>query len=229
MRMTPPDINDLPLNQRAYHLIRHDILKGTLTPEARLKTEELQKRYGLSSTPLREALSRLTQEGLVTADDRKGVRVTPLSTQDFEEIVQLRLLLEPATLRSAIEHGDADWEAQAVSVHYRLRKIESELGSGSVQLSDEWEDWHRRFHLSLLSACTNTRQKAICALLFDQAERYRRVSGRARRSPRTEEEHQHLLDAALERDAERAVRLLTQHISITFDNVRRALAPKESA
>lgn len=227
--MTSPDTDDLPLSQRAYRLIRHDILMGTLTPESRLKTDQLQKRYGLSSTPLREALSRLTQEGLVTADDRKGVRVTPLSARDFEEIVQMRLLIETATLRSSIERGDADWEANAVSVHYRLRKIETAQGSGSVLLTDEWEDWHRRFHFALLSACTNERQKAICAMLFDQAERYRRVSGRARRSQRTEREHQDLLDAVLAKEADRAVALLTTHIMTTFDNVRHALALDELA
>lgn len=215
---------DLPLNQRAHRLIRHDILMGVLKPESRLKTEELQKRYGLSSTPLREALSRLTQEGLVTADDRKGVRVTPLSAKDFEEIVQMRLLVETAALRSSIENGNADWEANAVSVHYRLHKIETDQGAGSVLLSDEWEDWHRRFHFALLSACNNERQKAICADLFDQAERYRRVSGRARRSMRTVQEHQSLLDAALARDADTAVALLESHITTTFENVQHALA-----
>lgn len=217
-------IPDLPLNQQAYTLLRRDILNGALAPELRLKTDELQKRYGLSSSPLREALSRLTQEGLVTANSRRGARVSSLSSSDFREILQLRLLVETSAFESSILEGTSDWEAEVVASHYRLEKAELALGSGPVMLTEEWEELHSRFHLALIAACPNGRQKSMSLTLFEQAERYRRISGSARRSPRPAQEHEALMNAALRRDAKTATALLSQHLQTTFDNVTHALS-----
>lgn len=215
--------SDIPLSAQAHALLRQDILMGVLPPETRLKTEELQKRYGLSSSPLREALSRLVQEGLVVSDERRGARVSPLSLQDFEQILELRLLVETAALKSAIREGGAEWEAELVAAHYRLNKVEIELGAQPVLLTEEWETLHRRFHLALLAACPNDRQRTLSATLFDQAERYRRLSGRTRHTHRPAQEHQRLSDATLARDEETAAALLQEHLCTTFDNVRHAL------
>jgi DNA-binding GntR family transcriptional regulator len=66
-----------PLVDQAFQRLRRDVLTGTFAANAKLKVEELQEAYGFSSSPLREALSRLSQEGLVRADERRGFRVAP--------------------------------------------------------------------------------------------------------------------------------------------------------
>ena len=83
-----------PLVDQAFQRLRHDVLTGTFAAGRKLKVEELQSAYGFSSSPLREALSRLSQEGLVRADERRGFRVAPLSVDDLADITRMRLMLD---------------------------------------------------------------------------------------------------------------------------------------
>ena len=88
-----------PLVDQAFQRLRKDVLTGTYAAGAKLKVEELQAAYGFSSSPLREALSRLSQEGLVRADERRGFRVAALTPEDLEDITRMRLMLDVPALR----------------------------------------------------------------------------------------------------------------------------------
>src|SRR5947208_8008217 len=134
-----------PLVDQAFQRLRKDVLIGSFAAGAKLKVEELQAAYGFSSSPLREALSRLTQEGLVRADERRGFRVAPLSVEDLADITRMRLMLDVPALGEAIQHGDDAWEAAIVAAYYRLEKVESRLGDTQVVLDDEWTALHRDF------------------------------------------------------------------------------------
>src|SRR5688572_1531734 len=215
--------HNLPLVDQAFQQLRKDVLTGTYAAGAKLKVEELQAAYGFSSSPLREALSRLSQEGLVRADERRGFRVAPLSPEDLQDITRMRLMLDVPALREAIEHGDDAWEAAIVAAYYRLEKVESRLPDGPVILDDEWSGLHRDFHAALVAACPSQRQLAWSASLFDQAERYRRFSARFRKAARRKStEHKKLMDATLRRDGDTACALLTEHIRGTLRNVQSA-------
>jgi len=219
-----------PLVDQAFQRLRKDVLTGTFAADSKLKVEELQAAYGFSSSPLREALSRLSQEGLVRADERRGFRVAPLSLQDLGDITRMRLMLDVQALNEAIEHGDDAWEAAIVAAYYRLEKIESRLPEGPVILDDEWSALHRDFHAALLAACPSPRQLAWSASLFDQAERYRRYSARHRKSVRRKSnEHRKIMDATLRRDAATACALLSDHIRGTLRNVEAALESARAA
>ena len=212
-----------PLVDQAFQRLRRDVLIGTFAADAKLKVEELQATYGFSSSPLREALSRLSQEGLVRADERRGFRVAALSPDDLSDITRMRVVLDVLALRESIEHGDDAWEAAIVAAFYRLEKVESRLPDGPVILDEEWSGLHRDFHAALLAACPSPRQLAWSASLFDQAERYRRFSARHRKAARRKSnEHKKLMDATLRRDADTACALLTDHILGTLRNVQAA-------
>lgn len=214
----------LPLSEQAFLRLRRDVLSGELVPGRKLKIEELQEVYGFSSSPLREALNRLSQEGLVAADVRRGFRVAAISRDDLEDITHMRLLLDVEALRASIMHGGDAWEADVLAAFHRLEKVESRLGEGPVVLDDEWSALHRAFHLALIAACPSERQRAACASLFDQSERYRRYSARYRTAPRNKKrDHNKLMDAVLARDADKACDLLSAHIRGTLKNVEAAL------
>ncbi|MGE4336978.1 MAG: GntR family transcriptional regulator [Pigmentiphaga sp.] len=214
----------LPLTELAFRQLRRDVLAGTFPAGGKLKLDELQKHYGFSSSPLREALSRLTQEGLVRADERRGFRVAPLSSADFADITRMRLMLDLEALASAIDAGDDDWEARVVAAFHRLEKVESRLGTGPLQLDEEWSGLHRAFHLALLSASPSERLKTWSASLFDQAERYRHVSASQRRTARRKtSEHRKIMEAALKRDKATACALWGEHVKSTERNVAAAL------
>lgn len=221
---TPRLEPQLPLTELAFRQLRRDVLSGSFPAGGKLKLDELQKQYGFSSSPLREALSRLAQEGLVRADERRGFRVAPLSAADFADITHMRLMLDPEALAGAIDTGDDEWEAQVVAAFHRLDKVESRLGTGPLQLDPEWSELHRAFHLALLSACPSERLKTWSASLFDQAERYRHISASQRRTARRKtSEHRKIMEATLRRDQATACALWGEHVKSTERNVAAAL------
>jgi DNA-binding GntR family transcriptional regulator len=212
------------LAEQAFQRLRHDVLQGEHAPDTKLKLDELQGRYGFSSSPLREALNRLAQEGLVRADERRGFRVASISPQDLADITRMRVMLDVPALREAITRGDDAWEAAIVAAFHRLERVESRLSDGPVVLDDEWTLLHRDFHFALVAACSSERQLVWSGSLFDQAERYRRFSARHRQtSRRKNDEHRRLMNATLRRDADTACALLEEHILGTERNVRAAL------
>ena len=212
------------VSEQAFLSLRRDVLQGEHPPGAKLKLELLQVQYGFSSSPLREALNRLAQEGLVRADERRGFRVAPISVEDMADITRMRLMIDVSALRDAIAAGDDAWEADLLASFHRLERLESRLPEGPVVLDADWVQRHRDFHRALLAACPSQRQLALSASLFDQAERYRQISGRHRQSLRRKnEEHRRLMQAALKRDADTACMLLSEHMLSTQRNVVAAL------
>src|SRR5690348_9792140 len=85
--------------------LRADILNGRLLPGAKLHLDDLKSALGVSLSPLREGLSRLAAEGLVTFEDQRGFSVAPVSKRNFQEIIDLRLILETKALRASIAQG----------------------------------------------------------------------------------------------------------------------------
>jgi GntR family transcriptional regulator, carbon starvation induced regulator len=208
------------VSEQALMVLRQDVLSGRHAPETKLKLDALQTLYGFSSSPLREALNRLVQEGLVKADERRGFRVTPISPADLADITKMRLMLDVPALTESIQAGDDAWEAAIVAAFHRLEKIESRLPQGPVVLDAEWSQRHRDFHLSLIAACPSERQLSWSMSLFDQAERYRHFAARNRTvSKKKDEEHRALMSAVLKRDVPTATLLLAEHISSTQANV----------
>lgn len=213
-----------PLVEQAFSRLRKDVLIGSYPAGTKLKVDELQQAYGFSSSPLREALSRLAQEGLVRADERRGFRVAPVSVEDLADITHMRLILDVQALADSIACGGDQWEAGIVAAYYRLEKMESRLSDGPVMLDDEWSALHRDFHMALVAACPSERQRHWSGSLFDQAERYRRYSARHRKTPRRKSsEHKKIMEATLKRDVETACALLQEHILGTQRSVEAVL------
>jgi len=178
---------------------------GEIAPESRLRIEELRQRFGVGSSTVREALSRLLADNLVTTQEQRGFHVAPVSLEDFQEIANLRILLECQAVRQSIEKGDDDWESRLVAAHHQLAKVET-------QMPEKWQDrdyvdlWERRnneFHDALVSACTNNWLLRLRKLVFTHSFRYRSISVKQRNVPRdVRAEHQAIFDAAIARDTE---------------------------
>ena len=206
------------LTERAYGRIRRDIISGALPPEAKLRTEALKDRYGLGGSTLREALTRLIGEALVTFEGQRGFRVAATSAQDFADLCEVRRLVEMEAMRRSILAGDAAWEARVVSAHHRLSRVEEQMPERLEQVYEEWEERNRLFHKALISACPSTRLHAIHDQLMRQAERYRRItfaSGRAVRR-NVQAEHRAIMEAAVARDVDAACGLAASHIHRTL-------------
>src|ERR1700753_2733782 len=106
-----------------YAQLHREIVNGGLLPGARLRIEELRDRYGVGSSPIREALNRLSAEELVIAQDQKGFRVAEVSLDDLRELTRTRCLVNQITLPEAIAKGDQAWEETILLEFHRLCRI----------------------------------------------------------------------------------------------------------
>lgn len=197
--------------ETGYRRIRADILFGRLAPGQKLKLESLKESYGTSISTLREILNRLSSDGLVLAEGQKGFEVSPVSVADLKEIAGLRLLLETHALEQSFTRGDMDWEADLVSAHYKLARMEVVMASGDTGQAEEWKRYDWEFHQALISACGSRLLMETHAAVFDKYLRYQMVA-LSYRGEVASREHQALLDAALKRDVETAKQILTLHI-----------------
>jgi GntR family carbon starvation induced transcriptional regulator len=216
--------SELPLAEHAYQELRKAILRCEYEPGERLRVEELSRRVGASSSPIREALNRLSQQGLVRTVENRGFRVAPLTSDGVADVVRVRLLIEAEALRDSIAHGDDAWETAVVGAAHALSLVERRLGDEPRALDDEWSARHRAFHMSLFSGCRSLLLLDMVSLLFDRAEHYRRWSARHRQAPRSKnDEHQKLRSAVLARDTDKALELIRRHTSRTGVLVAAAL------
>ena len=203
--------------ERVYELLRADILAGRLQPGSRLRYAELCDRYETSTGVLREAMLRLSEQGLVKGEPQQGFQVVDLSIEDLRDLTDARVLLESLALRSALADGDVEWESRILASHHRLSRTAQYNADDPDRLSDEWVAEHAEFHRALLDGCTNRRIKEVASSLRDSAELYRRWSLPLGKGADRDvaAEHDQLLQAVLDRDTDRAVQSLTNHITAT--------------
>lgn len=204
------------LMSNVYDRLRQDLLDGQLKPGARLRFDELKSLYGVGLSPLREALTRLASEDLVRLEEHKGFRVAPISKADLLDILFMRKEIEAMGICMAIDKGDDHWESTIVAAVHELRKRSSLDSNGRID--QQWEMRHRVFHFSLVSACGSPRLLQLRDLLFDHAERYRRLSHHYHAEPRDHvSEHIDLANAVVARNADAATHLIKDHLDRTVE------------
>ena len=222
------------LSEQAYHRIRRDVLLGELFPGDKLQIEAISERYGIGAVPVREALNRLSSEGLVDRKSHRGFYVASISISDLEELVKTRIWLETLALTESIKHGDDAWEDELVVSCHQLARTQRRLPEDAGrEISEEWEDRHKAFHMLLLDRCGSAWLLGFCSTLMDQAVRYRNLSMNTNPSKRRREgaaaEHQAILHAVLDHDVERACALLAEHYRITLDGLKNMISPEDNA
>lgn len=207
--------------------LRAQITGGDIPPGEKLRLDDLRASFGVSLSPLREALSRLSAEGFVVMEDQRGYRVAPVSENNLLEVTRLRSEIESFALRESIRLGDDKWESELVASQYRLSKLEKvEADTGRLA---EWENAHRELHQKLLSACHMPLLLGFCATLHDLSDRYRRLFLEDHPIDRdVSQEHDNIVRATLERRADDACAMLKVHIERTGNNVLAALMERRT-
>ena len=193
--------------ESAYHQIKERILNNEYQPGFQAMEPEVARQLGMSRTPVREALIRLANEGLVEIIPRRGMRVVPLSPADMEEIYQILTGLE--TMAAEILAKKNPDATELAPMENAVNRLNEALEKDDL---DAWAVADEQFHRSLLELCGNKRLAAMAATVYDQAYRARMISLRLRPKPwKSNEEHKALLDAIREGDWEEAGRIHGAH------------------
>jgi DNA-binding GntR family transcriptional regulator len=226
--MSDPAAARLPRNQTrfegVYQQLRADILACRLRPGVKLQINLLAGDLAVSLSGVREALSKLSAEGLVVAEPQRGFRVAPVSLQDLTDLTMTRIDLENLCLARSIERGGVDWETAVVASMHRLSRTDYWAPGDDRRLSDEWATAHDAFHAALVSAADSVWRSRIRSSLYQQSERYRRLSVPV--FPQTREvqtEHREMCTAALEKQTARACELMREHLVRTMDIIIKGL------
>lgn len=210
----------------AYSELRQLILSGGLAPGSRVSQYELADNMQMSITPLREAIRRLSSEGLIIMDTHRDSRVADVSASEARELLEVRLSLEPsATELAAHRRTEADIVAIRTAAE-KLLPVTRVWGEDAITA-------HREFHRAVYTASHNASMIKLLDDLWDKSDRYRRLglelpSGD---EPRTIDLNQHhqILELVASGDGPGAAELARTHIANSLTaSVTGALQEREN-
>lgn len=221
----PPDANEpaahpgsspsRTLIEQTYAALRDDIVEGRFAPGSKLRIEHLRTQYQVGAGTLREALTRLVSDALVSAQGQRGFNVTPIALEDLEDITRLRVHIEIDALRQSIRTGGAPWRAALADAYTALSAEEQPI---AAQRRRQWEQLNMRFHEALLSGHASPWTLRVLRLLSRQSERYRCYAMGLPGSVRdVHAEHTEIFELAMAGQDTRAALALEAHIRATPD------------
>jgi DNA-binding GntR family transcriptional regulator len=202
------------LVDEVHQAIYQALIDGQTEPGSKLKLSELAGNFGVSAAVVREALSRLTEQGLVQSNPQRGFIVTPLSVDDLLDLTRTRVLIETLALRESIRHGDLEWEGRVLATHHTLDRTPMLNGEHA---NPAWVQAHRVFHHAILDGSGVRRLSDVARGLRDCSELYQFWSYTRGRDPERDiaAEHREITERTLARKEDGAAAALAGHIERT--------------
>lgn len=203
------------LSEQIFETVRERIVTGRLPVAQAIRQDALATELGVSKIPLREALARLEQEGLLVAHANRGFFVRALSAAEAEEIFALRLAIEPQAVATAATAATPDDQRQATEA---LAKLDA----AAADRLHEVAACNHGFHMALVRPSRRLVTIQLVERLQIMSQRYvQKHLEPAGREDRAHLEHATILDAWLARDGGQAAALVGAHITATLDDLRR--------
>jgi DNA-binding GntR family transcriptional regulator len=200
------------LKDTVYQQLRDDIVSGALPPGAVLREAELAPRFGVSKTPLRDALVRLQKDGFVAIPPYRSAVVVGYSRTDLREIYELRELLEGACARQAASYISADALAELAQI---VRASAECVAGGQVieGRAEELAELHDQFDLVMYAQSRNSRIGEMVGNIRGHIKRIGRLTtGIPGRLAKSVPEHEAIYEAIVQRDGAAAEALMRRHI-----------------
>lgn len=209
---------NVSLSDKVFETLEKDILTGALQSGETVSENRLSSLLGVSRTPVREALRRLEQEGLVRNEPGRGAVILGVTKQDLLDIYEIRIRIEGLAARSAAQ---SITEVQAAQMRELVELQEFYAAKGD---SEKIRDLDSQFHSMLYSFCTSRVLADTLTSLHHRIERFRRMSVvNSERAGRTSSEHRAILEALSAHDGDSAERLLIEHIANARDTLEKML------
>jgi DNA-binding GntR family transcriptional regulator len=209
----PPSRSEL-----VYEQLKRDVADFRLVPGDRFTENELSERLGVSRTPVREALLRLQQEGLVEVLFRNGWRVLPFDFEKFEQLYDLRMVIETAAVQRLCGDDPKVDRARLEALNV-VWLVPTEQRSGDIRQVAQWDE---EFHASLVAAAGNAEMARVHRDVTERIRIIRRLDfTKPARIDATYEEHAKILRAIQRKRGDQAVLLLRAHIETSQAEVRK--------
>ena len=189
------------LKQVAYETLKQKIVSCEILPGSTLTEDMLCEMLNASRTPVRDAVSRLEQEHLVSIKPKKGIRVNRVSMNSIRELFEVRCLLEPAAV---LKYGNRipDEVYARYTQLFRRRNLPAEE---YFRVDDE-------FHQMFITASNNRYFQSVYAMIADQVQRYRVLTANRPRDEIAQEEHYEIAASCIRGEWGTASRLMLEHI-----------------
>lgn len=202
------------LRQQVYEQIKHDIMTCKLAPGEPLSENQFLERFGVSKTPIREALTSLVQDGLVEYTPNRGFTVTTVSVTDIQEIFEARIFIEAELFRLAVKKI-SDGEIDELE---KQSQVEADVKSSDY--AETFLESNRKFHIALAAAGRNSRLLWYYETLMNEAQRlfYMDVSNH-HQDFRWGHGHEGIIQALRSRDEQAGVTVIRD----TLENARKRI------
>jgi DNA-binding GntR family transcriptional regulator len=199
--------------------LRAEIQRGELKADTRLRQGEVARRFGVSTTPVREAFALLQAQGLVRVDPHKGAIVFHPTVEDLRHLYEIREALEVLAIEKAIGNFTTETLNELQDILDKMRVTKDE---------QEWLDLNNRFHVEVYEPAQRPRLSALIADLRDSATSYiHMLLASEPTHTRPDHEHQEILEASKAGDLRRAKKAVRAHMNNTVDYVMRLIAQQE--
>lgn len=217
----PVDLLVSSMSQTIYDSLRQSILAGRIAPGTGLRQTQLASSYGVSITPIREALAALASDGLVDSSPFSGFKVHRPTLAELDDVYELRMELTSLQVRQSVMAITPEQLAQAAAFAEKMAAL---MQRGGSELTDPsiWSEANRDFHAVLDGACSNQQLKSMMARLGDLSRGYVAISLKSNRARQRQavQEHRRLISLYRRRHVEGAILLSQRHFEETHRLVR---------
>lgn len=204
---------DESLAKNVYRQLKSDIICGRIKDGYFFTLNELEKRFSISKTPIRDALSALEIEGYLQTLPRKGYLVCPVTQSQIRECFQMRLILETAAVELAVKAAD-DYELKGI---FNLVQRFPEPAEEDCVAS--FNEWNNTFHMAVIAAAHNSILSSTFSSILENLSRILLADSRNLDFSNERDEHKEIARALLDRDAARAIQITRSHILQLLDRV----------
>lgn len=201
--------------EKVYDAVKDLAIDYRFKPGERVNEVELAARLGVSRTPVREALNRLSRDGFMNFVPNRGFYARDITPEGVQELYELRAAIERAAFRLACERGTDAEIAQIIAIW----QTNSALGNGDADPEPDWgkvAEADEAFHLGIVKLAKNERMLHALEMVNSLIRFFRRIDLESfRRRGRTYEEHAAVIDCLKRRDGERGGEILERHITLS--------------